>query len=514
MNDLKAIINKIESADAIEGKDVVKVLEVLKLYDRYKNLIDPYRLKVKLLCSKLEIKYSKSVDIEEYTDFYLIRRYGYNQRILNIAVFNKKLNLKFQDKYIDIEEFEVDGQLFNNDLAILTKNKRYGVINTKNEIIIPPVYTDINNRFYKKDNGNFGIECTKGKKSYIYSFEGELEEVVDNSLLKNKNREQLSIGYESFYKFKVKGKYGLLDEKGGELIPPEYADIKLLEDVYYIHTYKVYAICKKFNGKYKLFNIRQERFIAEEWDEYFFDDDKEFITFRKGLRKGIFFFERNQIIYLDFDFNIDEVMLLGVYPKYFSFSSPQSGKYAIAGGRLNLLTEFIFDHPVKRYGSNGSFEVQYKKYAKNVWEKTQYNESTFFKIFGINSRYMNKIEKAPQTKPDVSEYENQIKINKDEFFLSTQVVGTFYVYRKWQEYPNLDDVVILVPEPDNKYDKNAIAVKYQIEDNLQMLGYIPKELTQTIHKSIKTKTKLKALIDYIDYIGEVPYLEIIIVKAD
>lgn len=61
--------------------------------------------------------------------------------------------------------------------------------------------------------------------------------------------------------------------------------------------------------------------------------------------------------------------------------------------------------------------------------------------------------------------------------------------KRLTQYQSSKVVVFLVPEPENKYDKNAIAVKVGVQygKGLYTLGYIAKEMTGLV-KALKPKT--------------------------
>lgn len=47
-----------------------------------------------------------------------------------------------------------------------------------------------------------------------------------------------------------------------------------------------------------------------------------------------------------------------------------------------------------------------------------------------------------------------------------------------------DDIVYLVPEPDNEYDSNAVRVEDQ---DFGMLGYVPKKVNQQVKELMETR---------------------------
>lgn len=88
--------------------------------------------------------------------------------------------------------------------------------------------------------------------------------------------------------------------------------------------------------------------------------------------------------------------------------------------------------------------------------------------------------KSSPIQPEFKTYSSKTQIEpKYENSLRVYLAGTHIASRKnyilkngWDTMP-----VELVPEPKNKFDKNAIAVKHEEK----LIGYIPEDKTQMIH---------------------------------
>lgn len=84
------------------------------------------------------------------------------------------------------------------------------------------------------------------------------------------------------------------------------------------------------------------------------------------------------------------------------------------------------------------------------------------------------------------EYLTQYQNCEKEFYF-TSVVGTSFVAEAMEEVET-GDFGYLVPELDNKHDKNAVAVYH--DKTGERVGYIKRELNSDVFKNIKDKGEL------------------------
>lgn len=80
-------------------------------------------------------------------------------------------------------------------------------------------------------------------------------------------------------------------------------------------------------------------------------------------------------------------------------------------------------------------------------------------------------------------------------------IRTFYIagVQHHQMYVALDDIVegdnlMLVPEPKNKYDPNAIRIEYARHDKQVMLGYVPMKFSSEIAAFLEVGTRLECVV--------------------
>lgn len=92
--------------------------------------------------------------------------------------------------------------------------------------------------------------------------------------------------------------------------------------------------------------------------------------------------------------------------------------------------------------------------------------------------------------------------NKIEF----DIAGTQHSpnIEEWKQLIRIDDSLILQPEPDNKYDSNAIKVLWRRADKQFELGYVPRYYTKDLTKILKTGTPYSAMIQSLNPDSQYP----------
>ena len=127
-------------------------------------------------------------------------------------VINKAGDVVFKSDY-SLQGFSDDG------LSIINQNNKFGVINNKFHIILPPIYDDLSifNGFIScSKDGKYGVFDTKGtqiipfKYDYIDRFDAEFK--IAN--------------------VKLNGKFGFINTEGEFVIPPVYDNVSYFEDGY------------------------------------------------------------------------------------------------------------------------------------------------------------------------------------------------------------------------------------------------------------------------------------------
>lgn len=88
---------------------------------------------------------------------------------------------------------------------------------------------------------------------------------------------------------------------------------------------------------------------------------------------------------------------------------------------------------------------------------------------------------------------------------SSNIAGVSHAKPDFDEL-NAEDAVILVKEPHNPYDPNAIAVTHLIAGRL---GYIPKDSTLAFHEAWANGLALKARIVSFSNEGKWPKIQLV-----
>lgn len=139
----------------------------------------------------------------------------------------------------------------------LNENGKYGVIDTSGNIVIEPIYDNI-----KIPNPERAVFiCEKDNKNLVLNEKSEeifteYEEVTAISI----NRVVSNVPYEkTVLRYKMKGKYGLIDYTGKVITKPIYEEIEGLEN-------KESELLVKKDGKYGVINARGAKLIKEEYD--------------------------------------------------------------------------------------------------------------------------------------------------------------------------------------------------------------------------------------------------------
>ena len=76
----------------------------------------------------------------------------------------------------------------------------------------------------------------------------------------------------------------------------------------------------------------------------------------------------------------------------------------------------------------------------------------------------------------------------------------FHQHKQYDPPAVIGETIILVPEPSNAYDPNAIRVELRRPSAQYMLGYIPRTLTEKVFPLLTDKVKDREVL--LTYVGE------------
>ena len=147
---------------------------------------------------------------------------------------------------------------------VISENNKFGVINNKGDVLVSPLYDEIdipnpskpvficmNN--YNQEKNQYNIKVLNDKSEQILYQYFIVEAIKINPTISN-------IPYEkSVLKIKQNEKYGLIDFDGNVIVEPEYEEIDSF-------NYKEGLLLVKNNGKYGVINIDGEEVIKTKYD--------------------------------------------------------------------------------------------------------------------------------------------------------------------------------------------------------------------------------------------------------
>ncbi|MBP7496213.1 MAG: HIRAN domain-containing protein [Bacteroidales bacterium] len=468
-------------------------------------------------------------DIEKFDDFIKVNIYNKRNKHKATKVLDYNGNLVFEVHKLKISPLPFmnnRGLLFTNGVALLQKKiknvgKFYGIISSTGKIIIEPVYHYIYDDFIKIYN-KFYTFCKKEDKTGFIDIQNPSDIVFYNIDTKD------LIHWSSDYFFKVRindkygyikanqefalnpiyddiqivnnliivkigDKYGLLSKYGpnntifNKIVEVEYTEINIINDIYSSHNEIVFAILKKSNDKFAVYDDKRAKFVDLDCDYCFGELRSDFVCFIKDGKKAVYSFNNANIYWLDNDINIDTIDKIGGSKYYYSVSSVITGKFAITDKRFNLITEFIFNHPIEYYQLSNEFVVYLFKEKKNyAINRITYSKNVFFHLFAKNSKF-NYSNFPEQILPVID------SSDKDYGFIliaGTQYQDTMKINMNIKD----GDALCIVPEPDNDFDKNAVALYKKTENENIKIGYIPRKFNSKVIMDIKAGKKLSALV--------------------
>lgn len=188
---------------------------------------------------------------------------------------------------------------------LLEKDEKYGITNSKEEVVIEPQYDEI---IIPNPNREVFI-CKNGKESKVINAKNEeiFQKYNNIQPIKLENIISETEQYEkNVLKYEKDGKYGLIDMVGEEIVKPKYDEISSL-------GYKQGQILIKEKEKYGIIDsqgntIIKPIFDSIQSDQYYTDQDKYeksgYIvceTTEDGYRYGYYDYEGSKI--LDNDYN-------------------------------------------------------------------------------------------------------------------------------------------------------------------------------------------------------------------
>jgi len=85
----------------------------------------------------------------------------------------------------------------------------------------------------------------------------------------------------------------------------------------------------------------------------------------------------------------------------------------------------------------------------------------------------------------MSQVKRMTKANDEWIEIVCHIAGTRYheLWKLWGDI-KLDDPLVLVREPTNEYDENAVKIEYPHQGKQVMIGYIPKKVSAEVSEMV------------------------------
>ncbi|MEG0514946.1 MAG: WG repeat-containing protein [Cetobacterium sp.] len=283
-----------------------------------------------------------------------------------LCILNKNMDLYISGEKITLKEYE-DFKYHSRDRYIVKKDKKYGLIDSKEKILIPIDYDYINvdkqkNIIIGKDNnyGVFskdGVEIVPLKYKYIERHSNGFSIVsTDNrvgGVISSTNEIILPFEYEWIYLTKNNSyivkkdeKYGILTKQGEEKIPIVY------EKIFQVAKNR-YAI--KSNNKYSLYD-ENGIVLSKEYD-YIGEEFQGRIPVKKNKKYGYISMEGKEIINLKYEelgVFIDNVIIA---------KSPDTKKYGVMTINENFFIDPIYSYILETNGKTYIVSDENGKYG-------------------------------------------------------------------------------------------------------------------------------------------------------
>lgn len=406
-------------------------------------------------------------------------------------------------------------EVSNYKYFMLNENTKYGVIDTSGNIIVEPIYDSIKipnpekSVFICEKDNNISVLNEKSEKIFT-----EYDEVTAISI----NGVVSSLPYEKVVlKYKVNGKYGLIDYTGKVITKPIYEEIKGLEN-------KESELLIKKDGKYGVINSKGAKLIKEEYDSIvadgFYTDNSKYalsgyIIANKtedGYRYGYINYNLKKV--LDAEYNsISRILELDDTKDVYIIAS-KNGQYGVVKNNKILINysyqgiEYDKNNKIfelqrnSKYGVcniNGQeiIPVQYKEIEINgIYLKALKNEEERYIYFDVDGNEIKELQYTSMLNTNNNNY--YITINADGFYGIVNSKKKELVENKYSYLEYLFGEYFIAAKEDgylgiiNTRDDVLVEFKYEVLQNVDDTNVIEAKILRE-NKSELYNNKLEKI---------------------
>ena len=286
------------------------------------------------LITKMEYnELSRVTDIQDNNNIYLIcaknGQYG--------VIKNEKELIPNQYQSIRFDE--------SNNLFVVEKSKKYGIVNMNGNLIVPVEYKQI-------DITGIYLYAQNSQGTTIYNNEGNQVNIDENIAILNTSNEKYRIRINS----KDKTRYGVIGKDGKQIIDEEYSYIEYLNENYFIvsdEKSKLGIIDASKNTKVEIKYDSIQKIQGTDMIQT--SKDKKIEVYSKDMNKVcemenavveskkdyIKVYNNEEIRY--FDKNGNELKNTQVYPNNKLFTKEENGKWGFVDNNGNKIVDYKYD---------------------------------------------------------------------------------------------------------------------------------------------------------------------------
>lgn len=286
------------------------------------------------LITKMEYnELSRVTDIQDNNNIYLIcaknGQYG--------VIKNEKELIPNQYQSVRFDE--------SNNLFVVEKSKKYGIVNMDGNLIVPVEYKQI-------DITGIYLYAQNSQGTTIYNNEGNQVNIDENIAILNTSNEKYRIRINS----KDKTRYGVIGKDGKQIIDEEYSYIEYLNENYFIvsdEKSKLGIIDASKNTKVEIKYDSIQKIQGTDMIQT--SKDKKIEVYSKDMNKVcemenavveskkdyIKVYNNEEIRY--FDKNGNELKNTQVYPNNKLFTKEENGKWGFVDNNGNKIVDYKYD---------------------------------------------------------------------------------------------------------------------------------------------------------------------------
>ena len=213
------------------GKTIVGIQYDEIKVDEYYTLEKRYKYAGYIVSNKTEEEYrygylnhkGKEILKLEYNDISRITEIQDNENSYLICAKNGQYGVTKNENQVLNNEYQSIHYDANNQILVIEKSKKYGVVNLEAKEILPMEYGQID------VTGNY-LYAKKDNEVIVYNKDGAKTNISANISILNTNNENYKIRIDN----ENESKYGVIDKDGKVLIEEKYNYIEYLNDNYFI----------------------------------------------------------------------------------------------------------------------------------------------------------------------------------------------------------------------------------------------------------------------------------------